>query len=59
MGFAACHTKLYKPFYESLKARGLKSTEAVMILGRRILRIAWAVWRTDKPFDAQLVGKRA
>ena len=59
MGFAACHTKVYKPFYESLKARGLKSTEAVMILGRRILRIAWAVWRTDKPFDAQLVGKRA
>ena len=59
MGFAACHTTLYKPFYESMKARGLKSTEAIMILGRRILRIAWAVWRTDKPFDAQLVGRRA
>ena len=59
MGFAACHTKLYKPFYSALKARGLKSTEAIMILGRRVLRIAWAVWRTDKPFDAQLVGKHA
>jgi len=59
MGFAACHTNLYKPIYESLKARGLKSTEAIMILGRRILRIAWAIWRTDQPFDAQLVGKRA
>ncbi len=58
MGFAACHTKLYKPLYALLKARGLKPTEAIMILGRRILRIAWAVWRTDKPFDAQLVGKR-
>jgi transposase len=58
MGFAACHTKLYKPIYESLKARGLASTEAVMILGRRILRIAWAVWRSDKPFDPLLVGKR-
>lgn len=59
MGFAACHTKIYKPFYEAMKARGLKSTEAIMILGRRILRIAWAVWRTDKPFDPQLVGRRA
>ncbi len=59
MGFAACHTKIYKPFYDAMKARGLKSTEAIMILGRRILRIAWAVWRTDKPFEPQLVGKRA
>jgi transposase len=59
MGFAACHTKIYKPFYEAMKMRGLKSTEAIMILGRRILRIAWAVWRTDKPFEPQLVGKRA
>ncbi|MDP9125605.1 MAG: IS110 family transposase [Pseudomonadota bacterium] len=59
MGFVATHTKVYKPFYEALRARGLDFTEAAMILGRRILRIAWAVWRTDKPFDPHLVGKRA
>jgi transposase len=59
MGFVATHTKVYKPFYEALRARGLAFTEAAMILGRRILRIAWAVWRTDKPFDPLLVGRRA
>ena len=59
MGFVATHTKVYKPFYEALRARGLDFTEAAMILGRRILRIAWAVWRTDKPFDPHLVGRRA
>lgn len=59
MGFAATHTKLYKPIYEALIARGLKFTEAAMILGRRILRIAWAVWRTDRPFDSSLLAKRA
>ena len=59
VGHRVSHTKLYKPFKDSLKARGLKSTEVMMILGRRILRIAWAVWRTDMPFDAQLVGKQA
>jgi len=59
MGFAGCHAKIYKPIYAALKARGLKSTEAIMILGRRILRIAWAVWRTDKPFEPQLVGRQA
>lgn len=59
MGFVASHTKVYKPLYEALRARGLEFTEAAMILGRRILRIAWAVWRTDKPFDPHLVGQRA
>ncbi len=59
MGFVATHTKLYIPFYAALRGRGLDFTEAAMILGRRILRIAWAVWRTDKPFDPHLVGKQA
>ena len=59
LGFAGCHAKVYKPLYEALLARGLAGTEAVMILGRHILRIAWAVWRTNKPFDPHLVGRRA
>jgi len=59
MGFVGTHTKLLKPIYQALLARGLTTTESIMILGRRILRIAWAVWRTGKPFDPLLVGKRA
>lgn len=59
MGFVGTHTKIFKPIYQALLARGLATTEAIMILGRRILRIAWAVWRKDRPFEPQLVGRHA
>lgn len=51
-GFTAAHTKLFKPRYQQLRARGLSFTAAALILGRRILRLAWAVWRTGVAFDA-------
>ena len=49
--FSAGHSKLFKPMYEMLIARGLSSTEATVVLARKLLRIAWAVWRTGQPFD--------
>ena len=59
IGFAAYHMKIYATLREALAARGLAFTEIAMILGRRILRIAWAVWRTDQPFNSALVARRA
>ncbi len=50
-GFSACHSKLFKPHYQALRARGASTTEAIMILGRKILRIAWAIWVSNQPFD--------
>lgn len=50
-GFSACHSKLFKPHYQALQARGVSTTEAIMILGRKILRIAWAIWLSNRPFD--------
>jgi transposase len=58
LGFAGAHTKVYKAYYDGLKARGLSFTEAALILGRRILRIAWAVWRSGEHFDPALLAKR-
>ena len=58
-GFSGAHTKVYKAYYDALRARGLSFTEAALVLGRRILRIAWAVWRTGKHFDASLLASRA
>lgn len=49
--FSAGHSKLFKPWYDSLIQRGLSSTEATVLLARKLLRIAWAVWRTGQPFD--------
>lgn len=49
--FSAGHSKLFKPMYDALIARGLTSTQVTVILARKLLRIAWAVWRTRQPFD--------
>lgn len=50
--FAAARSRAFGPTYQSLRARGFKSTEAFVILSRKILRVAWAVWRRGQPFDA-------
>jgi transposase len=50
-GFTASHTKALKPMYQALLARGLATTEAIVILGRKLLRAAYAVWKTQGTFD--------
>lgn len=49
---AATRSKALGPTYRAIRARGFKSTPAVVILARRLLRIAWAVWKSGQPFDA-------
>jgi transposase len=49
---AATRSKALAPVYRALRAKGFKSTQAVVILARKLLRIAWAVWKSGKPFDA-------
>jgi transposase len=49
--FSACHSNAFKPLYQSIKSKGFSGTEALVILARKILRVAWAVWRTGQPFD--------
>lgn len=53
-GLTAARTKALKPMYQALRARGLASTEAIVILGRKLLRAAYAVWKTARPFDLQI-----
>jgi transposase len=58
VGFSAARTKALKPVYLALRARGLASTEAFVILGRKLLRAAYAVWKTKRPFDlAKFLGR--
>lgn len=54
--FAACHSKALGSVYQALRAKGFATTESLIILARKLLRIAWAVWRNGKTFDASLVG---
>ena len=50
---SACHTQTFEGTYKALRQRGLKTTEALVVLARKLLRIAFAVWRSGKPFEPQ------
>jgi transposase len=59
-GFAASHSKDLKPLYQAIRAKGLSTTEALVILGRKLLRVAFAVWNGNEDFDpARLLHKPA
>ncbi|HEX4829035.1 MAG TPA: IS110 family transposase, partial [Xanthobacteraceae bacterium] len=56
-GLGASHSKVFGPLYRSLKARGFKPTEALVILGRKLLRIAWGIWNRGQPFDPSRIAR--
>jgi len=57
-GSAATKSKLIKPLYEQLKTRRT-ATQAIVIVARKLLRIALAVYRTGQPFNATKLGPLA
>lgn len=48
---SAAQTPVWKPFYERYRARGLPSTAALVILARRIARVAWSVHHHQTTFN--------
>jgi transposase len=56
---AAARCQVWKHTYEHYRERGWTTTEAVLILARKMLRIALAMYKTQKSFDAQFIGKTA
>lgn len=48
---AASHSKALKPLYQSIRAKGFATTEALVILGRKLLRVAFAIWNGTAPFN--------
>jgi len=55
---SASKTKLFNPLYKVLLAKGFSTTEAILIIARKLLRIAFAVWTSGKPFDPDKVGRK-
>lgn len=53
---SAAKTKTFKPIYTALRAKGFATTEAIVIIARKLLRIAFAVWTSNKPFDPKKIG---
>ncbi len=52
-GMAAANSKVFKPVYKQLLERGLQTTEAIVILARKLARIAFALYKSGEVFDAQ------
>lgn len=55
--FAAARSKAMGPHYLAIKAKGFKPTQALVILARKLLRVALAVWKSGKDFDPGMIGK--
>jgi transposase len=49
--FAASRSHALGPLYQSIRARGFSTTEALVILARKLLRVAFAVYKRGEPFD--------
>jgi transposase len=56
---AAARSAVWKQTYTHSREQGWASTAAIMILARKILRIALVMHKTQTGFDPQFVGKRA
>ena len=56
---SAVKTRLFKPAYQALLARGLATTQAIIIIARKLLRIAFAVWKSNTPFDPSRIAMHA
>jgi transposase len=48
---SAARMKLWRPYYEMQLAKGLSATAATVVLARKMVRIAFALYKQDRPFD--------
>ncbi len=54
---SAINTPTWKPYYRHLCSKGFSPTEAILIIARRILRIAFALFKHKTTFDPAMVPK--
>jgi transposase len=52
---SASKTKLWKPIYERYRARGLSTTATLVILARKLVRIAFAIVKHGTVFKPELI----
>jgi transposase len=50
---AAAKSKALRPVYEAIRAKGFSTTQALVILARKLLRVAYSIWKTGQPFDSR------
>lgn len=52
---SACKTKLWQPFYQRYRARGLSTTAALVILARKLARVAFSIVKHNVDFRPERV----
>jgi transposase len=53
---SASRTKVWRPYYQAQRAKGLSATAATVILARKMLRVAFALYKHKQPFDPALLA---
>jgi transposase len=53
---AAVKTKLWQPLYQRHRAAGLSSTAALVVIARKIARVAWSVHHHQRDFNPALIA---
>ena len=48
---SAAKTKLWHPYYQAQRAKGLSSTAAIVIVARKMVRVAFALYKHSQAFD--------
>lgn len=56
---SAARTKIWKGFYQAQRDKGLSSTAALVVLARKLLRVAFSLFKRQVLFDAALVASIA
>ena len=52
---SAAKTKVWRPFYERERAKGLPTTAALVCLARRLVRVAFALYRNNVHFNPEAI----
>jgi transposase len=55
-GMAGAKTDTWRPVFERERAKGLPATAALMVLARRLVRIAYSLFKSGGTFDRQRVA---
>ena len=53
---SAAKTKWWRPYCQAQRAKGLSSIAAVVILARKMIRVAFALCKHDQAFDPTHLG---
>ncbi|MCK9199815.1 MAG: IS110 family transposase [Gallionella sp.] len=56
---SAAKTKTFRPMYVALRAKGFATTEAIVVIARKLLCVAFAVWTSNQPFNPEKLGFQA